>query len=669
MTYNKGEHLKKLLEHNLCPLPVQITRKDGEVIKKPATDGWTSFQSLPTEEQINSWWPHNTYGIVCGRISGNLEIMDFDEKYRKGIFEDWKKLLPEEGIATLKKCVITGTINKGNHVLYYCDEIGRNVHLAQSKNGDVWIETRSEGGFTIEPPTPEYSYIQGHLSSIPKITPEERALFLQTAILLNEFVKPIYVPKPKHSLSKNEERPGDNFHNRATWEEILQPEGWKIDKQYPDGVVHWTRPGKKCGTSATTNFKGLDLFHVFSSSTLFDPDKSYNKFQVYAFLKHNGDFKAAAKDLANKGYGKKKETSHIQEQYSPINQNKDENELVSECIANITMEPIEWLWPGKLAKGKLSIIGGNPGLGKSQITLSMAACITRGIPFPCTDAKPKIGSVLLFSTEDDPADTIGPRLEANGADRSKVHVVFSTKREGKEKHFNLEEDADLLAKKIQQIGDVALVIIDPMSAYLGKADSFKDSIVRSMLAPFSRVANNYRAAFLGLMHLRKNGSGDPVQQFIGSIAFAGAARAAYVVLRDEHDEKRRLMVCAKNNLAEDATGLAYRIEPYEFVHNEKTIQTSRVTWETEQLEMTASEAMQQAKRADKQTESKITEAQNFLYELLKDKPDGMQSVIIKQQADLIGIAEKTLHRAKNNMYIKVEQRTDNVGRQTWWKLE
>lgn len=351
---------------------------------------------------------------------------------------------------------------------------------------------------------------------------------------------------------------------------------------------------------------------------------------------------------------------------------KESDYLISKKMSDVEIEPINWLWPGKLAKGKVSILGGNPGLGKSQITLAMAACITTGTPFPCTSIKPAIGSVILFSTEDDPSDTIAPRLEANGADKSKVHIVLAVQRGDKEKHFNLEEDVDLLAKKIREIGDVALVIVDPISAYLGKADTFKDSIVRSMVAPFAKVASDYKAAFLGLMHLRKNTNGDPVAQFIGSVAFSGFARAAYLVIKDEHDERRRLMVCAKNNVGEDMGGLAYRIEPYEFNHKGVEIKTSKIVWETEQIEMSAAEAMHRAEKADKDADTKIGEARNFLHGILSEHPEGLPRVLILQKAEELGIAKRTLLRAKDELYIKTSEARDESGntllRHVSWQL-
>ncbi|KKS56357.1 MAG: hypothetical protein UV20_C0014G0002 [Candidatus Magasanikbacteria bacterium GW2011_GWA2_42_32] len=297
------QYVRKLINScGLCLLPLV----DGE---KHHGDGWKQYQSrLPNESEISSWTNKKRWGIVCGRVSGNLEVIDFDEKVRKGFFEAWKSLLPAEALELLKTLPLSKTINNGYHLLYRSKEIGRNTPLArcldESGEKKAVIETRGEGGFIVEPPTEGYEHLNGSLEHIPEITPEQRKSLWDTARVLNEIVEEQKIFNPKPQLPDSN-RPGDDYNTRATWEEILAPLGWKIERQCGE-KRYWKRPGKiEGGISATENYNGNGLLHVFSSSTPFEPDRSYTKFSAYAILNHKADFKSAARELANKGYGSK----------------------------------------------------------------------------------------------------------------------------------------------------------------------------------------------------------------------------------------------------------------------------------------------------------------------------------------------------------------------------
>ena len=162
--------------------------------------------------------------------------------------------------------------------------------------------------------------------------------------------------------------------------------------------------------------------------------------------------------------------------------------LISRRAGDITPEKVDWLWPGRLAKGKHSCGAGEPGTGKSQVSCSITATLTKGAEWPCGEGRAPIGSVIILSAEDGAADTIVPRLIAAGADRDRVHIVSAVRNPGGkgQRTFNLQTDIELLERKIAEIGDVALVIVDPVSSYLGKTDSHKNSEVRGVLEPLER---------------------------------------------------------------------------------------------------------------------------------------------------------------------------------------
>jgi KaiC/GvpD/RAD55 family RecA-like ATPase len=250
------------------------------------------------------------------------------------------------------------------------------------------------------------------------------------------------------------------------------------------------------------------------------------------------------------------------------NQHKADNagpSLISRCAAEIPPESVEWLWYGRFARGKHTCIAGEPGTGKSQLTIAIIAGVTTGGSWPCGEGEAPIGNVVILSAEDGVADTIIPRLMAAGADLNRVEIISAVRNPDESRRsFNLQCDLALLENKIKAIGDVALVVIDPVSSYLGKTDSHKNSEVRGVLEPLTEMADRTRVAVLSVTHFSKTASNNTIKalhRFIGSIAFTGAPRAAFAVIEDAENEGRRLFLHAKNNLAAPPQGLAFRLEP------------------------------------------------------------------------------------------------------------
>ncbi len=325
--------------------------------------------------------------------------------------------------------------------------------------------------------------------------------------------------------------------------------------------------------------------------------------------------------------------------------------LVSTRASDITPEAVQWLWAGRLAIGKHTCIAGEPGTGKSQLSVAIIAAVTTGGEWPCGEGRPKAGSVIILSAEDGAADTIVPRLMAAGADLRRVHIVSSViETDGKgRRSFNLQSDIELLERKIAEIGDAVLVIIDPVSSYLGKTDSHKNSEVRGVLEPFSDMADRKRVAILSVTHFSKSGAGSTMKalhRFIGSIAFTGAPRAAFAVIDDAENEGRKLFLHAKNNLAAIPQGLAFRLEQTIVAEN---IVVSRVCWESDPVNTTADQAMA-AEASGTGGRSAAAEAEEFLSDLLAAGPLPQKEV--KAAAEGAGLAWATIRRAKDRLGIK-----------------
>lgn len=333
--------------------------------------------------------------------------------------------------------------------------------------------------------------------------------------------------------------------------------------------------------------------------------------------------------------------------YDPWN----EGRLVSVCASEIAIEPVEWIWPGRLAVGKHTCIAGEPGASKSQLTMHVASTISMAAAWPCGEGRSNAGSVIILSAEDGAADTIIPRLHAAGADLGRIHIVSAVREEkGGRRAFSLQTDLSLLEEEVKRIGDVSLIIIDPVSSYMGKTDSHKNAEVRGVLEPIGEFAERMRVAVLSVTHFSKAGANSTTKalhRFIGSIAFVGAPRIALAVIEDS-DKDRRLLLHAKNNLAPPPLGLAYRIQEKIVGDAGRAVTAPYVEWDHEHVSLTANEALAADNGLD--TRPASAEAEEFLREILSDGPVAAKQV--KAECDAAGLSWATLRRAKDSLGIK-----------------
>jgi putative DNA primase/helicase len=333
------------------------------------------------------------------------------------------------------------------------------------------------------------------------------------------------------------------------------------------------------------------------------------------------------------------------------NQHADQNdELVLTTAANLEMYGVDWLWPGRFARGKFGLVAGLPDMGKGQIAAFITAAVTASIALPCDEGVAPQGNVIWFNAEDGERDTVLPRLVAAGADLKRVHFVNGARVGGEDKTFSLVTDLRLLRKAIKRIGNVVLVIIDPVSAYLGvgKVDSRSATDVRGVLTPLKNMAEELHIAVIGVAHFNKK---DDIKSALlrvsDSIAYVAAARHVYAVLDDPEDKDCKLFVKAKNNLAKDAKALRYGMGVKTVGHDPRLdvdIEAPFIVWHPQHVEITANEAMQASEgRTAKR------EAQDFLREHLAAGP--VKADDIFEEAKQEGIAVKTLKRAKKELGI------------------
>lgn len=333
------------------------------------------------------------------------------------------------------------------------------------------------------------------------------------------------------------------------------------------------------------------------------------------------------------------------------------------CMADVKAERLAWLWPGRIPLGKVTLLFGDPGLGKSFVTLDVAARVSSGMAWPDVPHEAATaGRVILLSAEDDLGDTIRPRLDAAGADAGRIVALQGVeyRSENRKGYFNLARDLPALEQAIRRTQDVRLVIIDPISAYLGGADSHNNAEIRGLLAPLADLAARHGAAVVGVTHLNKGMGGRALYRATGSLAFIAAARAGWLVTADADNPQRRLFLSAKSNLAQEPTGLAYTLES---VGLPGLGPVGRVRWEPEAVTMMADDALA-AGTENGEPAGVLQEAVAWLQGVLADGP--VKAVDVKKRAAADGITARTLDRAK--AVLKVEATRQGFGGPWVWAL-
>jgi hypothetical protein len=312
-------------------------------------------------------------------------------------------------------------------------------------------------------------------------------------------------------------------------------------------------------------------------------------------------------------------------------------------LADVQPEPVQWLWPGRIALGKLTLIAGDPGLGKSFVSLDLSARVSLGAPWPddrgvCAP----LGGVVLLTAEDGLADTVRPRLDAMGADVGRIVALEAVQGDDR-LPVNLQRDLAALEEAIDSVADCRLVVVDPISAYLGRVDSHNNADIRALLHPLGDLAERHKVAIVAITHLNKGNSGSALYRATGSLAFIAAARAAWLVAKDQDDPRRRLFLPAKNNLAGDVLGMAFDVAE------------GMVRWEPEPVAIDADKALGPGG-------SDHVGAVDWLRQALADGP--VDATELQAQARENCITTKQLWTAKQTL--KVQSRKMGFGDGWQW---
>ncbi len=556
--------------------------------QKRPTISWQNFQQrLPSSVELDAWFGDaNAACLICGSISGNLEMIDFD--LGGAMFDAWRDLVQELAPGLLQRLVIETTPSGGFHVVYRCESpVCGNVKLA-SRNFEadddspitvgakdykprrlpdgswaatvVMIETRGEGGLFLCAPSPGYTIVQGDLAKPPTITESERNTLLGAAWSLNEAETQEIVdaPKPASQSSSVGLRPGDDFNERGDARSYLERAGWVCVRGGDN--EHWRRPGKDKGSSATLK---NGVFYVFSSSAApFEPSKGYSPFATYAMLEHNGDFNAATRALGREGFGSKATDGFDHDAFiracssgqaapqqggvdltpylgsQPAEQVDADFEIIDSC-AIVHRFPIlrEPVIHGLLRRGETMNVIAAPKSHKSWLSMDMALSLALGQPwlgrFPTEQ-----GRVLIIDNElhhETTAHRMPQISKARGIpEQARAGMIDIVNVRGRLKDINRlsEQFAKMPANRYK------MIILDAFYRFMPSgADENDNAGMAAIYNTLDAYAHHLGCCFVLIHHSSKgNQSGKSVTDMGAGAGSQSRAADAHLALRPHEEE-------------------------------------------------------------------------------------------------------------------------------------
>lgn len=311
--------------------------------------------------------------------------------------------------------------------------------------------------------------------------------------------------------------------------------------------------------------------------------------------------------------------------------------------SDVTIRPIVWVWDQWLPSGKLTMLAGAGGTGKTTLSLSIGATITTGGVFPNGSRFNGRGNVLIWSSEDDPEDVLIPRAKAMGSDLSRIHILTDTTEKGKNRVFNPVSDIEALKNAINQIGGVSLIIIDPIVGMI-QGNMNNANVVRQSLEPLVQFAQEQKCAIIGISHLGKGTQDrDPAERILGSQAFTALPRMVWVTA-ENNTTGDRVLVRAKTNISRKDGGFIYTTTLAEV----NGFETSIVQWKGE-IEGNAQEILRDAEGSGEE-ETELSEGEKFLVDLLSHET--LSATAVKSEASSAGISWTTIRRASKSLGVR-----------------
>ena len=578
-------------------------------------------------EQLRLWWtkwPDALIGMPTGKATG-IFVLDVDYDAERGIDgeQSLSALVAQYGELPETKTIRT---RRGGRHLYFLMEPG--IGNSTGKCG-VGLDIRGEGGYVIVPPSPGYTNIN---DADPAKAPDW---------LINLLRKQKYGAPPANCSGTS--------YGKTALAGLIDQMRVAIDGNWNDTVNTVAfRFGQLVAVNELPATAGEYLKQAARETGTAKPGDE---------TKLQKTFRSGFEAGMRNPYGAPPRQVNGIPSIPAVPQFPNGEPPTVETTVSIipasdfTIKAVDWLWFGYLAMGKLHILCGRPGCGKTTVALRLSAATTTGEGWP-DDSTSEPSNVVVWNGEDDPSDTLIPRLMLAGAKTDQVYFVRGATDINGRREFDPSTDIEPLQREIRRIGDIRLLIIDPLVSVV-RGDDHKNGVVRRSIQPLADLAAAENVAVLGITHFSKNSVGkDPVDRVTGSLAYGAAARIVLVAAKNEEDGTR-VFCRAKSNIGTDGGGFEYEIKQSPLAEH-PDITASYVEW-GKAVEGEARDILAQAEgtEADSADGGAMGEAMRFLLDVLKEGPE--PSAEVKQDAENAGISEKTLSRARKAMGVKASK--------------
>jgi hypothetical protein len=321
-------------------------------------------------------------------------------------------------------------------------------------------------------------------------------------------------------------------------------------------------------------------------------------------------------------------------------------------LQEIEAKEISWLWEDRIPLGSLTLFVGDPGEGKSILCEFLAAKISKGEHLPGDFRNIAPQNSIFITGEDNLSDTVRPRADDAGADCNRIFVLNDKVSNG---IFKIDEHLPLIEKEVDRIGNMALLVLDPITALgipIFSSTRDEEKTIRARLLPIISLAQRKNLAIIGVHHCNKDSAKKALYRVLGGIDFAAAARAVWLIQRDEDNKRRRFFSSLKSNLSKESPTLAFSINGPQG--------HPKITFETDPVDITAAEILGNEDFRDHAFQ--LNEAKTWLGEILKTNPISADK--IKELAKKEEISGATLRRAKNALAILSIKK----GNEWYWDL-
>jgi hypothetical protein len=549
--------------------------------------------------------------LICGAVSGNLEIIDFD--CEAVAFTQWAEYVGAEDTDLFSRLVIERSPH-GIHVLYRCQKaIPGNTKLAMRGKQTI-IETRGQGGYCIVSPSKGYEIVQSRIEGLSVLTVEERNILIDAARACDEVI-PTTIIKGYAAMNDGILLPGADYDTRGDVRAILQKHRWTAKGTGQDGRERWQRPGKNGNNHSATLTDGK-IFYPFSSNAApFESQKSYSPFAVYATLEHGGDFSAAAKALAAEGYG----TSQTERANTSAGGRKPRF-LNGRAMEKEFGKKVEMLWRDGIPKGNPCIFAGPPGIGKT----SNVAQISKEITLANFKAW-----VLWVATEGFVSDHSDKWAKLHIPDR----VVMLSDDKGVYKlQLDNWKDREFLDQSISALesetgGKCVAVVIDSIRGMQSMGEN-DPKLAGVMSAVNSLVCDKHRCACIYIAHHKKGREENRLNRVAGGTGITSSVRAVYTV------EKISDLVC--------------RIVP----DKSNTLGHQASIYKSVLIETDDGFEISIVKDSDAFDDTQKSKSERFLVSLFREGTEFEAKEIYRRGATE-GLSASVLKKAKSNLPIEV----------------